>query len=212
MAKVYESNSNYKYKGRGNSFYSKTEPILKNPPANPTLVSIIRRALTIEERKERSAKGLCFNCDEQYNLDHKYKGCLFRMDANRDCLVEVIETENDRLEKEEEHGDDMEISLHALARTFNPRTIRLTRAVQGQQLSILIDNGSTHNFIQDVVTYKLGLELHLLSEFHFYIGSGEYLICRGMCQQVSICIQEATVKQDMFLLTMEGANIILGIE
>lgn len=211
MAKVYEANANYKNKGGGNAFYAKSEPILKNPPTDTTAVPIVRRTLTAEERKERSAKGLCFNCDEKFIPGHKCRGRLFRMDTEQHCLWELVGMEDEAKGKEEER-EDMEISLHALAGTFNPRTIRLTGAVQGQQLSVLIDSGSTHNFIQDIVAHRLGLELHPLPEFHVYIGSGEYLICRGLCEQVTICVQEATIKQNLYVLTMEGANIVLGIQ
>lgn len=76
----------------------------------------------------------------------------------------------------------------------------------------MIDSGSTHNFIQDAVAHWLGLELHPLPEFHVYIGSGEYLICRGLCQQVTICVQDASIKQDLYVLIIEGANIVLGIQ
>lgn len=51
----------------------------------------MQKMLTIEERKERTAKGLCFNCDESYSSGHKCKGYLFRMDVERDCLIELIE-------------------------------------------------------------------------------------------------------------------------
>lgn len=68
MAKVYEANrsfKNLKY-GGGGSYDVKSEPIIKKIPSS-TGVPIVRRALTIEERKERTAKGLYFNCDEQYS-------------------------------------------------------------------------------------------------------------------------------------------------
>lgn len=212
MAKVYESNTNYKNKGSGNSFYSKSDPILKNPPTEATTVPIIRRTLKVEERMERSAKGLCFNCDERYSPGRKCKGRMFRMDAENHCLWEQFRTELETNEQEEERGGDMKISLHTLAGIFNPRTIRLTGAIQGQQLSILIDSGSTHNFIQDAMADWLGLQLHPLPKFHVYIGSGEYLICRGRCEQVAICVQQATIKHDLYILTMEGANVVLGIQ
>lgn len=90
-------------------------------------------------------------------------------------------TKCNELMTEEEH---MEItSLHNLAGMINRRTIRLTGAVQDQQLSIIIDNGTPiYNFIQDSVAYKLGLELHPLPKFQVFFGSREYLICCGMCQ------------------------------
>lgn len=75
-----------------------------------------------------------------------------------------------------------EISLQALSGTFNPCKLQLKGAVRGHDLTILIDSGSMHNFIQDTITYKLGLGLQNLPEFKVSIGSREYLVCREVCQ------------------------------
>lgn len=65
-------------------------PILQTPPTSGKGLPIVHKQLTVEERKERTTKGLCFNYDEEYSPDHKCKGRLFRMDANRNCLVELV--------------------------------------------------------------------------------------------------------------------------
>lgn len=95
IAKVYESNKNYKFKG-GNSHLAKDEPILKTPQANPSAVPIIRRTLTVEERKERTTKGLCFDCEEKYSPGHRCKGRMFQMDANQECLWEWVDAEEEK--------------------------------------------------------------------------------------------------------------------
>lgn len=46
---------------------------------------------------------------------------------------------------------------------------------------ILIDSGSTHNFVQEAVAYKLGIGIQSLPEFKVFIGSGEYLVYREVC-------------------------------
>lgn len=89
-AKVYESNRGGK---PWKHFTAKTEPLLKTPPADGITVPIVRRTLIIEERHERTAKGLCFNCDEQYSPGHRCKGRLFRMNADQECLLEVVDIE-----------------------------------------------------------------------------------------------------------------------
>lgn len=122
--KIYESNHGGKtWKNFGNN--SKTEPLIKTPPARGPAVPIVRQTLTVEERKEQTAKGLCFNCDDQYFPGHRCKGKLFRMSAEHECLMEVL----DREPEPDPTGDDtdggMEISLHVLSGSYNPRTIRM---------------------------------------------------------------------------------------
>lgn len=128
--------------------------------------------LTVEEWKQRSAKGLYLNCDESYILGHKCKGRLFRMDAQGECLVEILEQTGEEYSYTNLNDSvtTREISLHAFVGTFNPRTIRLTGWVQVCPLSVLIDNGSTHNFIQESIVNRLGFDVQSLPEFHVFIG------------------------------------------
>lgn len=50
-----------------------------------------------------------------------------------------------------------------------------------------------------------------LQEFKVFIGSGEYLVCREVVRQVPLTIQEVTLNEDLYVLSMEGVNIVLGI-
>lgn len=84
MAKVYESNKYYKFRRGGNSYYTQDEPLLKTPLTNPLAVPIVRRILTVEERRKRIAKGQCFKCKEKYSPGYRCKGRMFRMDANQE--------------------------------------------------------------------------------------------------------------------------------
>lgn len=166
----------------------------------------MRKMLTVEELRDRTAKGMCFNCDESYSPRHKCKGCLFLMDAEKDCLVELIEQQDigDTVEIEEDLVTTKEISLHAFSGTVNPRTIHLKGWIQGRPLSMLIGSGSTHNFIQEKVATRLGYEMQELPAFNVFIGSGEYLVCKEVCRQVSISIQNTCIVEDLFVLAMGG--------
>lgn len=127
LAKVYEEHRRLG-KGRGlTSSTVATEPLIKTVLVGARGVPIVRKMLTIEECKERTAKDLCFNCDESYSPGHRCKGLLNRMDVERDCLVELVELveQHDAEETGDTAGDSItttEISLHAFSGTFNPRT------------------------------------------------------------------------------------------
>lgn len=175
-------------------------------------VLIVRKMLTTEEQKERSAKGLCFNYDESYSPRHKCKERLFRMDVDQQCLFELMDQhDNTCLDEIEDLVETTEISMQAFSRMFNPRTIRLMGWVQGWPLSVLIDRGSTHNFIQESVVTRLGYEVEALLAFNVFIGNGEYLVCKEVCRQVGITNQNMEVTKDLFVLSMGSANIVLGI-
>lgn len=56
----------------------------------------------------------------------------------------------ENLESDERNFDDREhslVSLNALTGYNTPNTLSVTKAVQGHSVRILIDGGSTHNFV-----------------------------------------------------------------
>ncbi|XP_057484986.1 uncharacterized mitochondrial protein AtMg00860-like [Actinidia eriantha] len=62
----------------------------------------------------------------------------------------------------------LEISFHAIARTEHPQTLRVVGKLKNNALTVLIDGGSTHNFI-DQVAY-LG---HLISSAGVAVDPGK---------------------------------------
>lgn len=84
--------------------------------------------MTVEERRARTAKGLCFNCDDTYSPGHRCKGKLFRMDAEMGGLIEMCEEPPKEGEIEDLSASvegATEINLHALSGSFNSRSLRL---------------------------------------------------------------------------------------
>lgn len=207
LAKLFEVQRGHGKRG-GSSGTS--EPL----PASAKGLPIVRKMLTIEERKERSAKGLCFNCDESYSPGHKCKGRLFQMDADQTGLVELVDQpeESEVEEIVDPSVTTIEISLQALSGSFNPLTIMVKGWVLGRPLIILIDSGSTHNFVQESVVARLGYEVEALPAFKMFIGSGEHLVCKDVCRLVENSLQNTVVTKDLFVLPMGGANIVLGIQ
>lgn len=135
---------------------------------------------------------------------------MFRLDAEKSCLLEVFDGDLDAEGGPTSSEGTMEINLRSLSGTFNPQAIRLQGAIQGHQIFILVDSWSTHNFIQGAVAEKLGIGTQKVSEFQVYIGSGEFMLCSEVCRQVPVVVQGMTIVQDLFVLVMEGANVVFS--
>lgn len=137
---------------------------------------------------------------------------MYWLDVDNDCLIEILDDEQQPLEAKLTNARLMEISLQALSSTYNLRTMRLKGLIGGRDMSILIDGWSTHCFIQDSMVYKLGLELRAFPEFHVFIGSSEFLVCNEVCRRVNILIQGAGVQKDLFMLAMGDANMVFRVQ
>lgn len=95
-AKIYEVHPGHcqsMWKGLQQPFQGSTSSpsLLKTPTDGNRSFPVVRKTLTVEERRVRMARGLCFNCDETYSPRHRYKGKLFKMDTELGCLIEMCE-------------------------------------------------------------------------------------------------------------------------
>lgn len=149
----------------------------------------IFKSLSPAERKERPSKGLCFNCDEKYDPSHKCKVRMFRLTYKESCLIEVIDIDESELEEFRPPTEivsaegQTEINYRAFERHICSNTIILEGFVKCQSINVLIDIGSTHNFIQEDVAFILRLAIHLIQPFQVSTGSGEKLTCDKLCKE-----------------------------
>ncbi|XP_077220277.1 uncharacterized protein LOC143854284 [Tasmannia lanceolata] len=138
---------------------------------------------------------------------------LEAIDENPDCLME---DDNDEILEDtstETLGDKpAEISFPALVGQQNPSTIPLTRVSTNHSLHVLIDNGSTHNFVKDQVAKIIKLPIVPPTPFRVLIGNGESLLCPKKCLDVKLNLQTPEFQFDLVLLPIKGADVILGIQ
>lgn len=62
------------------------------------------------------------------------------------------------------------------------------------------------------MVHKLGIPIEPLPVFHLFIGSGEFLVCKEVCRQVTLTLQNTIITKDLFMLRMGGTNVMLGIQ
>ncbi|RWW71815.1 hypothetical protein BHE74_00020413 [Ensete ventricosum] len=119
------------------------------------------KKLTRDELHERSAKGLCWHCDEPWSRENRCK-------KGRLLMIELVEAENNEpseegLEHEEEAIEEesqlVDYVVHVLADYSNLQTIKVGGLLKQQPITVLIDMGSTNNFLNSKVAARMGLKL-----------------------------------------------------
>jgi len=116
--------------------------------------------LTPQQLEEKRAKGLCYSCDRKYTKGHK---CAEKKLFYIDCEEEE-EKEQEMSKEEDIHQEktieieetNLTISCNALAGITTPQTIKIEGHINKKKVILLIDSGSTHNFIH----YKTAKELN----------------------------------------------------
>ena len=134
--------------------------------------------------QKRRAQGLCFNCDDKSTSGHRCKGpqlLLLEGNINDD-------SEGDTKEAEADLPSDPEISLHALTGWTATKTMRVTAKIGTHDIVVLIDSGSTHNFISDKVAALLHLPVVPTAPFHVRVANGQPLKCQGRFDNIHILL------------------------
>ncbi|KAH9686686.1 hypothetical protein KPL70_014455 [Citrus sinensis] len=155
--------------------------------------------------QRRQEQGLCYNYDEKYTYRHKCKKLFF---------IEAEETEEleDCTEERDIVKETPVISLHALARAHSPQTMRLQSSISKVPLTILIDSGSTHNFIHHKFAKIAGLKPEQGCLLSVIVANGEKLTSPSHCKGVQLQLQGTKIKAYFYLLSLEGCDAVLGAQ
>jgi hypothetical protein len=169
---------------------------------------------------ERQLKGLCYNCDDKYFSGHKCKEKNIFMAIFEDISEEDVETplmsespESTNITPPSDPPKvELFISLNALTGFSIPQTLNLIGYIKHRKVIILVDSGSTHNFIHRHIDQETHCYIHAINNFQIMIANGGSMKCGGRCENVCLQIGDYHLKSHMFVIDMGGCDIVLGAD
>ena len=102
---------------------------------------------------------------------------------NGDLLCDEV-TEEQPAGQNHEGSRGPEITLHALMGWTVPKTIRIAARIGAYDVVVLINSGSTHNFINERMANLLRLPVVPTESFMVRVANGENLRCQGRFEEV----------------------------
>lgn len=203
-----------------------TKNPLAIPPAThvaPVMPVVPLKRLSWEEMQRRRVQGLCFNCNERFTVGHKCQKPQFlllegHVGAGTMVYEEVTDQQTLEADQVRDAGEvqepelEPEITLHALIGWTAPRTMRLTAIMGSLEVVVLIDSGSTHNFISDRLASMLRFLVVPTETFTVRIANGKRLKCQGRFDKVVVNIQGTEFYLTPFSLPLSGLDLVLGIQ
>lgn len=177
------------------------------------------KRLSAAELRAKREKGLCYYCDAKYTPQHKCQPSFFLL-LGPEEFSEVFygsEPTITEVDVSEDASPELqllspEISLYALEGAFHPRTLRLTGYYKRESLKILVDSGSTLNFIKGNVARRLHLPFTPVAPFNVRTGGGDSLRCIHKCEAVSFSVQGVTLVAHFFVLEISRMDMVLGVQ
>jgi hypothetical protein len=123
-----------------------------------------------------------------------------------------VQSEEEEAEIKGSREDELEVSIDALTGWASPRTMRVAATIKSQPMMVLIDSGSTYNFLSDKVARTLRLPVVLTKSFTVHVANGERLLCQGRFEKVPIDLQGIAFFLTFYSLPLAGLDMVLGIQ
>ena len=105
-----------------------------------------------------------------------------------------------------------EISFHTLTGWSTPKTMRITAKIRQHEVVVLIDSGSTHNFISEKVADMLHLSVVPTKPFTVKVANGTPLKCQGRFEHVHVILQGIPFSLTLYSLPLTGLDLVLGVQ
>ncbi|VFQ85938.1 unnamed protein product [Cuscuta campestris] len=159
-----------------------------------------RSSFMESERQRRREKGLCFRCGDPFRPGHRCSSSfsLMEIDDERNPVQEKLDSVE---EQEVETLEEAEISFNAILGRPTTTTMKLLGSISSKEVLLLVDSGSTHNFISDSVVRDLNLPTFSIPTFGVQIGDGSVVRCNQICKGIEVMISEALLA-DPFTATI----------
>jgi hypothetical protein len=128
----------------------------------------------------------------------------------------VPEIHSDESEHEDNtldtNEDEVTYTVHALAVYSNPQTMKVSGFLKCQPVTMLIDTGSTNNFLDEGIAKKLSVLVEPCEQFEVKLVDGGTLTCKSKCSNVKLVVQDQELRTDLYLLPLGDYEVVLGIE
>ncbi|RWW05705.1 hypothetical protein GW17_00031002 [Ensete ventricosum] len=117
----------------------------------------------------------------------------------------IVPTKEPKLEdtapelKEKDTPQPATYTVPTLASYTNLQKLKIERFLEQQSVIVLIDAGSTHNFVSSKVAARLMLEKEDYNGFKVKVANGQILKCNHKCQRVVLRGSQATMNTTQHL-------------
>ncbi|KAG7944170.1 hypothetical protein I3843_15G085600 [Carya illinoinensis] len=169
------------------------------------------KKLSREEVQERIKKGLCFKCGDKWSKEHSCKSGKVYVMIEEEEHEESSSHESEPEETEHsEEEEDVELSLNAMSGVQTPTSMRVMAWIGKFEVTMLVDSGSTHNFINASIVTKVGLKPTTIEPFEVKVANGDKLRCEGLVREVKMNVQGVRIMADLHVLSLVGLDVVLG--
>lgn len=98
---------------------------------------------------------------------------------------------------------------NALNGSHGAKTMRFQGQIKGITVTVLLDNGSSDNFLQPIIANCFQVSIQSAAKFFVLVGNGNSLTTMGHISELPVVIQGNTLHLLVYLLPITGADLVL---
>jgi hypothetical protein len=99
-----------------------------------------------------------------------------------------------------------------LAGIITLQTLKIEGYIKKKKVIVLIDSGSTHNFIHNKLAKDLNFFVYPTPEFQVMIADGGTINCSRKWNKINLTMGEHVINSPMIPIPMGGVGVVLGIQ
>lgn len=189
-----------------NSFNSRVQKELSVKQTTSYGSNLPVRWMSPAKLHEHCAKGLCYKCNEKFVPRHRCKKLFLSILWRRRWHYGAKWRNNSARYKRD--------AQDIIACYFRSKSTRNNAkgGIGNMSATVLIDSGSTHNFLSEVLAKNLGLQPEGGEKFEVVLASGENLSSPGKCTGVKWSLQGVPIFVNFYMLPFEGYDILQGTQ
>lgn len=110
--------------------------------------------------------------------------------------------------------EEAHVSVHAMSCMIAPsyRTMRVTGRVGKKEFCVLLDGGSSHNFIHPDMLTKFGIKTEEMEPMSITVANGGKLQSSFQCPEFKWTMHGHEFCESAMILPIKGCDMVLGVQ
>ena len=135
------------------------------------------------------------------------------MTQDSDCGEQFVKIEDGvTIARGHEEMGEAEITLYALVGSPTPGTVRVKGRIKSVSLVVLVDSGSTYNFIDAYVIPNPHILVDESQILEVKVANGDTIKTQGLCRGVPVCLQGHIFTVQLHVLPLGGYDLVMGTQ
>ena len=106
----------------------------------------------------------------------------------------------------------LQVSLSAMTGISQPQTLMLRGHIKNTNVMVLVDTGSTHNFLDSTMAKILNIFTFPMPNMKVMVADGKKIEQVGKCHKVKLQIKKFHLESPFYTVPLRGVDVVLGIQ